>query len=135
MNECEFIELAQNLCQQYQQKIYKVTKPISNMFRLLTLIMISSLLIACNPTPNYSRQECDRNLEQKQYARECYKHYPPSHPYIVNGGGYGGYSQGGYYTRTTTGTGKSSVTKFTPVRTSVGRTGFGSFGRGGFGGS
>ncbi len=135
MNENEFIELAQNLSHQYQQKINRVTQPKLNTFRLLTLIMISSLLIACNPTPNYSKQECDRNYERKQYARECYKHYPPSHPYIVNSGGYGSYSQNGYYTRTTTGTGKSAVTKSTPVKTSVGRTGFGSFGRGGFGGS
>lgn len=98
--------------------------------------MVSSLVVACNPTPNYSREECDQKALQEQYAKECYQYYPVNHPYFIRSGGYGGgYTGGGYYQRTTTGTGKTAVTKFAPIRTGVGRSGFGSFGRGGSGGS
>lgn len=108
----------------------------SNSCRLLTILMILSLLVACNPTPNYSREECNERALQQQYAKECHGYYPANHPYIIRSGGYGGgYTGGGYYRRTTTGTGKTTVTKFAPIRTGVGRSGFGSFGRGGFGGS
>lgn len=108
----------------------------SNTCKLLTILMISSLLVACNPTPNYSREECDSRALQQQYAKECYGYYPAHHPYIIRSGGYGGgYTGGGYYRRTTAGTGSTKATKFTPIRTRVGRSGFGSFGRSGHGGS
>jgi hypothetical protein len=98
--------------------------------------MISSLLVACNPTPNYSREKCDQRALQQQYAKECYRYYPANHAYIIRSGGYGGgYTGGGYYQRTTTGTGGTKVTKFAPIRTRVGSSGFGSFGRSKVGGS
>jgi hypothetical protein len=102
-----------------------------SLLKIITLLMISSLAVACNPTPKYTKEECNAQAQKQEYAKECFKHYPPGQSYFVqSGGNYGGYSGGGYYSPV-----KGKPGSFAPVKAPSfsGRSGFGSFGRGGFG--
>ena len=92
--------------------------------------MTSSLIVACTPTPRYTKQECDSQSRKQEYAQKCLKYYPPGHSYFIYSGGHGGYSGGGYYSPV-----RGNPGIFAPVKSPsfAGRSGFGSFGRGGFG--
>lgn len=100
-----------------------------SLLKLATIVMTLSLVVACQPTPKYTREECDAHAARQEYARECFHNYPPGHSYYTYSGGTGGgYRGGGYYSPVL---GKPG--RFAPVKSPSfsGRTGFGSWGRGG----
>ena len=100
-----------------------------SLLKLATIVMTLSLVVACQPTPKYTREECDSHAARREYARECLHNYSAGHSYFIySGGTRGGYRGGGYYSPVV---GKPGT--FAPVKSPsfTGRTGFGSWGRGG----